>query len=146
MSKFVDCGNATLPYPHCKSLITYCDNHNINIIDWCNCMINPSGSMIADCDTTTSYILAIIVFGFIGIMLISFVNIFVINKKRLRPITTRPNIPIPVSMPTQQEPDPEHDPDQDLDLDQDKDNENETIELIPNYKQDDSIPPPSYAS
>jgi hypothetical protein len=33
-----DCGNMTLPYPNCYSLLKYCNNNYGSISGWCHCM------------------------------------------------------------------------------------------------------------
>ena len=35
-----NCGNITLPYPNCVSLIKHCNTLYINDEAWCDCMIN----------------------------------------------------------------------------------------------------------
>lgn len=64
-----NCGNATLPYPNCKTLIKTCNALYITDGTWCNCMqYNDIG--IQNCTGNSTIFFAVLLSGIGGLIVL----------------------------------------------------------------------------
>ena len=84
-----DCGNTTLPYPDCSTLLGYCNNHYGTIPGWCHCMATVDVPICNNYQGMSSSQIIVIIMvcsiigGPIGLILLAYIikqSIFIIKS------------------------------------------------------------------